>query len=144
MMLVWWRDSLSTLLAYHGWRDSVSTLLWCCPSYVVAVGAEDTATGWKAERRRWLPRSLVEHVVGPDHPDSHEMIRAWQCCATYSSSASIWWDTKIHDPSLWLELGQLGTLTTDLLEDDADTAHKEKLGDLHHINWMDGWWIVLR
>ena len=24
-------------------------MIWCCSSYVVAVGAEDTATGWTAE-----------------------------------------------------------------------------------------------
>ena len=29
---------------------------------------------------------------------------------------------------------QLGTETTDSLEDDADTSHNEKLKDLHHIN----------
>ena len=29
---------------------------------------------------------------------------------------------------------QLGTETTDSLEDDADTSHNEKLEDLHHLN----------
>jgi hypothetical protein len=29
---------------------------------------------------------------------------------------------------------QLGTETTDSLEDDADASLKEKLGDLHNIN----------
>ena len=24
-------------------------MIWCCSSYAVAVGAEDTATGWTAE-----------------------------------------------------------------------------------------------